>query len=101
MSRLSPDVLKAALPAAAYYPTVLPTLPAPKRAGWINGGLCPFHADQHTGNFRIHWETGAFTCFACGAKGGDIIAFHQTLHGLEFKDAIDDLAVRYLARRTP
>ena len=36
---------------------------------------------------RIHTERGAFCCMACGAKGGDILAYHQAAHGLDFVEA--------------
>jgi DNA primase len=96
MSRLSADVLKAALSASAYYSRVLPTMPPSRRSGWVDGGLCPFHDDQHRGNFRVNLDTGAFTCFSCGAKGGDILAFHQRRHALDFQETIRDLAERFL-----
>lgn len=96
MSRLTAEVLKAALPAAAYYPRVLPTMPPPKRSGWVDGGLCPFHVDRHRGNFRVNLDTGAYCCFACGAKGGDLLAFHQRQSGLSFPDSLRDLAQRFL-----
>lgn len=96
MSRLSPDVLKAALPPSTYYVRALPTMPPPRRAGWVDGGLCPFHDDQHRGNFRVNLDTGAFCCFACGAKGGDILAFHQRRHGLTFQSTLRELAERFL-----
>ncbi|EXJ14594.1 CHC2 zinc finger domain-containing protein [Imhoffiella purpurea] len=96
MSRLSADVLKAALPASAYYRRELPTMPHTRHAGWVDGGLCPFHDDQHRGNFRVNLDTGAFCCFSCGAKGGDILAFHQRRHGLDFPETIRDLAERFL-----
>jgi hypothetical protein len=96
MHRLSPDVLKAAIPAAMYYPSQIPTMPETDRAGWVDGGLCPFHEDRHRGNFRVNRDTGAFCCFACESKGGDLIAFHQRLYGLSFPEALQDLAGRYL-----
>lgn len=96
MSRLSAEVLKAAIPASTYYSRVLPSMPPPKRLGWVDGGLCPFHADQHRGNFRVHLDVGAYCCFACGAKGGDILRFHQHHTGLSFPAAIQDLAQRFL-----
>lgn len=42
-------------------------------AKWPDGdgeywALCPFHRDQHVGNFSVS-ERG-YTCFACGAAGG-------------------------------
>ena len=96
MSRLSADVLKAALPASAYYPRVLPTMPDRRHAGWVDGGLCPFHDDHRRGNFRINLDSGAFCCFSCGAKGGDILAFHQRRHGLDFQETVRDLAERFV-----
>ena len=32
-------------------------------------------------------ERGAFKCMTCGAKGGDLLAFHMRRHGLSFIDA--------------
>lgn len=85
--------VKAAIPPADFYRTELPGMPAPKRDhGWVSGGLCIFHDDKHVGNFRINLDTGAFTCFACGTKGADVIAFTQTRHGLSFPDALAALA---------
>jgi hypothetical protein len=97
MRRLSADTLKAALSPAVYYPAVLPTMPAPRRGGWVDGGLCPFHDDTHTGSFRVNLDTGAYCCFACGAKGGDILAFHQRTRTLSFPECVADLAQRFLA----
>ena len=98
MSRISPDVIKAAVPPLRYYRAVLPTLPAPRGEGWVPGGLCPFHDDRRHGNFRIDTVTGAFTCFACAAKGSDIIAFHMQHRDLGFREALDDLVAEYLSR---
>ena len=36
---------------------------------------------------RINTESGAFVCMACGAKGGDVLAYYMQAHGLEFIDA--------------
>lgn len=96
MPRLTATVLKAALPASLYYARMLRTMPESKRTGWIDGGLCPFHADRHRGNFRVHLPSGAYCCFACGAKGGDMLAFHQAHTGLSFQDSLRDLAERFL-----
>jgi hypothetical protein len=98
MSRLTAPVLKAALPAAHYYNRVLRAMPATTRTGWVDGGLCPFHVDRHRGNFRVHLTTGAYCCFACGAKGGDILAFHQAHTGQSFQDSLRDVAERFLLR---
>ncbi len=63
-----------------------------KQHGWNDGGLCPFHDDNKPGSFRINTETGAFNCFSCGTKGGDIIAFTMTLYNLSFREALEKLA---------
>lgn len=78
-----------------FYRTEMPTLPAPRGSGWRDGGLCPFHADNHPGSFHVNLDTGAFKCFSCGAKGGDIIAFLQLRDGLSFTDATHTLATEW------
>jgi DNA primase len=52
--------------------------------------VCPFHEDTKP-SLAIHVEKGAFKCFSCGAKGGDVIAFHRLLHKMSFVDACKDL----------
>ena len=52
--------------------------------------LCPFHADTKP-SLSVKIANGAFRCFACGAKGGDILAFHQMRFGMSFKDACKSL----------
>ena len=92
MSRPNAETIKGTIHPRAFYQAELPAMPAPKGAGWTDGGLCPFHADSRKGSFRIHLETGAFCCFACGTKGQDIISFIQAHYGLSFRDALDKLA---------
>ena len=48
--------------------------------------LCVFH-DNRTPSLSVNLETGAFRCFACGAKGSDILAFHRLRYGLSFEKA--------------
>lgn len=84
-----PNKLKATINPGEFYRVELPEMPPPRNCGpWTGGGLCPFHDDTHRGNFRVNLDSGAFTCFACGAKGGDIIAFVRLRHGLSFPDAL-------------
>ena len=52
--------------------------------------ICPFHEDSRP-SLVVNMDKGAFKCFACGAKGGDVIAFHQLLHTMSFADACKDL----------
>ena len=93
-SRPRPDTraIKAAISPADFYQCELPDMPSSNQGGWRDGGLCPFHADNHAGSFRVHLETGAFCCFSCGAKGGDVIAFTMQRDGLSFSDALKRLA---------
>ena len=37
---------------------------------------------------RINVQSGAFVCMAgCGARGGDVLAYHMAAHGLGFIEA--------------
>jgi hypothetical protein len=33
---------------------------------------------------RVFFESGAFRCMACGARGGDVLAFFMQRHGVPF-----------------
>ena len=89
--RLLQDV-KSSIPTAEFFRAELPAMPLPRGGGWRDGGVCCFHDDKTAGSFRVNLDTGAFTCFSCGAKGGDIIAFIQLRDGLSFPDALHTLA---------
>lgn len=54
--------------------------------GAWRSALCPFHADTEP-SLRVRIETGAFRCMACGAHGGDLLAFHMLRYGLHFIEA--------------
>jgi DNA primase len=56
---------------------------------WRNA-ICPFHEDKNP-SLRVRLESGAFRCMVCGAKGGDVLAFHQLKYGLSFIAAAKDL----------
>lgn len=63
-----------------------------KSYGWAEAGLCPFHEDHASGSFRINLENGAYKCFSCDAKGGDIIAFTMAKYSLSFYEALKQIA---------
>jgi len=63
--------------------------------GWCSAGLCPFHSDRRAGNFRVNIHSGGFICFACGAKGGDVIEFTRRLYELNFLGALKRLQNDY------
>lgn len=89
--KLTADTVKQSLSPADFYRYELPTAKL-KRHGWNEGGLCPFHNDTRAGSFRINTESGAFSCYSCGTKGGDIIGFVMNRYGLGFADALRKLA---------
>jgi len=88
---ISADDIRHAINPIDFYRHELPNAPL-KRHGWNDGGLCPFHADNRPGSFRVNTDKGAFICFACGAKGGDIISFTMLQYELSFNDALHQLA---------
>ena len=59
-------------------------------AGEWKSATCPFHQDG-TPSLRVRLDSGSFRCMACGAHGGDVLAFHMLRHGLRFVDAARDL----------
>ncbi|MGA8165043.1 MAG: CHC2 zinc finger domain-containing protein [Waddliaceae bacterium] len=58
---------------------------------WAVAGLCPFHDDGSAGSFKVNYESGAFNCFSCGEKGGDIITYMQKKYNLSFREALEKL----------
>jgi DNA primase len=79
---------------AAYYRDRLPEMPQkrPRPNGWLEGGLCPFHADKRPGSFHVNFETGAAHCFSCGAKAGGVVDFESLLTDADPLDAAIALA---------
>lgn len=54
--------------------------------GEWKSALCPFHKDTQP-SLRVRLDTGGFRCMACGAHGGDVLAFHMQRYGLRFSEA--------------
>jgi hypothetical protein len=47
---------------------------------------CTFHGGGST--MRINTTNGAWVCMAlCGARGGDVLAYHMAAHGMDFIEA--------------
>lgn len=60
-------------------------LTGPSSAKWKTTG-CAFHGGSDS--MRINTRSGAWVCMAgCGARGGDVLAYHMALHGLDFVEA--------------
>ena len=63
-----------------------------KRAGRNFKGLCPFHGEK-TPSFIVNPELQIWKCFGC-SKGGDAYSFLQQIEGMEFGEALSNLAKR-------
>ena len=74
-------------PAIQYYESQNITL---KGTGAWRDALCCFHTDTKP-SLRINVERGSYRCMACGARGGDVLAFHMHKHGLGFVEACKQL----------
>jgi hypothetical protein len=68
----------------AYYEGEGLQLTGPRNAKWKTSE-CRFHGGSDS--MRINMATGAWVCMACDVKGGDVLAHHMQMHGLEFTDA--------------
>ncbi|NOQ50127.1 MAG: DNA primase [Mycoplasmataceae bacterium] len=53
-------------------------------------GLCPFHQDSKP-SLSVSPTKGIFKCFSCGA-GGDAVAFVKNYKGINFIDAVKEIA---------
>ena len=63
-----------------------------KRAGTVHKGLCPFHGEK-TPSFIVTPDRETWHCFGCG-EHGDIFTFLMRRDGLEFREALAQLAER-------
>ncbi|MEW6241885.1 MAG: CHC2 zinc finger domain-containing protein [Chloroflexota bacterium] len=65
-----------------------------RHAGRNYTGFCPFHDNKHTPAFVVWPETGTWRCFGACNEGGDIFKFVMKKEGIDFKEALQKLAVR-------
>ena len=77
-------------PARSFYEKELGKLARPDRRGWAVAN-CPFHRSKSGRSFSVNLESGAFYCFGCSAKGGDVIAFMRKRYNLSFRGACEQL----------
>lgn len=61
-----------------------------RKAGRTYRGLCPFHGEK-TPSFHIDPAKQLYHCFGCGA-GGDVFTFLMKSEGLDFNEAVENLA---------
>ncbi len=57
---------------------------------WV--ARCPFH-DEKTPSFSVSRDKAIFHCFGC-KKSGDVITFVREVEGLDFREALTQLAER-------
>ncbi len=65
-----------------------------RKAGRNMTGFCPFHDNKHTPAFVVWPETGTWRCFGQCNEGGDIFKFVMKREGVDFKEALNKLALR-------
>ncbi len=63
-----------------------------QKRGRSHVGVCPFHKEK-TPSFHVNAERGFYYCFGCH-ESGDAIKFVQRIEGLEFSEAVRELAHR-------
>jgi len=61
-----------------------------KKAGHDFAGLCPFHTEK-SASFTVSPTKQFYHCFGCG-KNGDAIRFVQEMQGMDFREAVEELA---------
>lgn len=64
-----------------------------RKAGRNFTGLCPFHPNTRTPAFYVFPDTQSYYCFSCH-KAGDAFTFLMERQGLQFGDALTQLAQR-------
>jgi len=64
-----------------------------KKAGRNYKGLCPFHAEK-TPSFVVFPDTQTWRCFGACGTGGDVFRFFMQAEGMDFPEALRELAQR-------
>lgn len=100
MAKIPEDVIKAVIDATKIE-DVIGDFVKLRKAGVNFTGICPFHDDQHDGNFIVRPSTisnerggNTYRCFACDAKG-DAVKFLMDHERMTFVDAIRWLGKKY------
>lgn len=92
MSRISSESIER-VRAAADIVEVVQGYTELRRSGGRFIGRCPFH-DERTPSFSVDPGEKLYYCFGCQA-GGDVFTFVKEKEGIEFPEAVEQLADRY------
>ncbi len=68
-------------------------LPDGRKQGHEYVARNPRRADHTPGSFKVNLNSGRWSDFAIGERGGDIISLAAYLHGLRQSEAAEKLAV--------
>ena len=100
MPKISEDIIRTVLEQAKIEDVVSDFVTL-RKAGVNMTGICPFHDDQHDGNFIVRPSTiseanhgNTYRCFVCDAKGGPV-QFLMNAEHMTFPDAIRYLGKKY------
>jgi hypothetical protein len=58
----------------------------PNAKGWVLAN-CPLHKSKSGRSFSFNVSSGAFHCFGCDARGGDVVDFVKLRYHVDFKTA--------------
>ncbi len=64
-----------------------------RKSGRAYTGFCPFHPNTRTPAFTVYPDTQSFYCFGCQASGS-VFDFVMRRQGLDFREALKQLALR-------
>ncbi len=92
MSRLTPESVDR-VRSAADIVEVVSGYTELRRRGARHLGLCPFH-EERTPSFSVDQTNNLYYCFGCQA-GGDVFNFLEEKEGLDFRQAVEQLADRF------
>lgn len=100
MPKISEDIIRAVNDAAKIEDVVSDFVKL-RKSGVNYTGICPFHDDQHDGNFIVRPSTvsearggNTYRCFVCDKKGGPV-QFLMDAERMTFPDAIRWLGKKY------
>jgi len=82
------EAIKQAIDPAAFFERELGVL---NGCGPWRRARCCFHRPDRRPSLSVNVTSGAFRCFACGASGGDVIAFAMRLYEQTLPETIDRL----------